>query len=124
MGRVFTLQKNQVFTRFLSPLLSAIIQVMEQIQTILLDENTFFLSTLKKYLEHMDGITVITASQCASEAVASLTQLVPDLMIFNLALHDTNPLQFSKLVKKESPKSKMIAYANVDIGFLWKESLS
>lgn len=94
---------------------------MEQIQTILLDENTFFLKTLEKHLGQMDCVTLITASKYVPDVVSKIKHLVPDLLIFNLDLHAINPLQFSKQVKKESPKSKMIAYANVDIGFYAKD---
>jgi two-component SAPR family response regulator len=94
---------------------------MEQIQTIVLDENIFFLNTLEKHLGNMDCVTVVTTSHYVSDLISKIRHLVPDLLIFNLDLHTINPLQFSEQVKKESPKSKIIAYANVDVNFYAKD---
>lgn len=93
---------------------------MNAIQIILLDENAFFLNTLDLYLRKMNFTIHITISQYVFSVLTKIRDDIPDLLIFNLNLHAMNPLQFCKQVKKQSPKIKMIAYANVNTGFCAK----
>jgi two-component SAPR family response regulator len=97
---------------------------MEQIQTIVLDENIFFLNTLEKHLGHMDCVTVVTTSHYVPDLISKIRHLVPDLLIFNLDLHTINPLQFSEQVKKRKPEIQNHCLRQCGCQFLCKGYLS
>ena len=91
---------------------------------ILADENRLFIESLKTVIESMDPqIRIIDTAQNGSDTLKKTKKEQPDIVLLDINLPGINGPEFIKLIKNESPKTKLVILTTNDEFRYVKESL-
>jgi len=91
---------------------------------ILADENRLFIESLKTVIESMDPqIRIIDTAQNGSDTLKKTKKEQPDIVLLDINLPGINGPEFIKLIKNESPKTKLVILTTNDEFHYVKESL-
>ncbi|GEM_PF-1186366 len=109
---------------------------MNELKTIVVDDNRVFRETLVEYLRTIPGVSVIAQAESGQEAVMKAEILKPDLILMDISMDAMDGLKAASIIKECLPATKIIfitvheeetyrylaALAQGD-GFVWKNSI-
>ena len=82
---------------------------MKRIRVLLVDDHASFLRIVAQFLEDHDDIVVVGALDGATEALARLDELAPDLVLMDLAMPGLPGLEAIPRVRAARPETVIIA---------------
>ena len=78
------------------------------IRCILVDDHTLFREGLKRVLEAESDIQIIGEASNASEAVARVRELHPDVVLIDIGMPGMSSFEAARVITRESPGTRLI----------------
>jgi DNA-binding NarL/FixJ family response regulator len=80
----------------------------EMIKTVLVDDHSILLATLKIFLDTQEGINVIGTANDAFRAVELIKAKTPDVVLLDISMPKISGIDLIPKIKKVSPASKIL----------------
>jgi DNA-binding NarL/FixJ family response regulator len=81
---------------------------MNSVRTLILDDHQPFRMVLKNFLARFGFVWVVTEAGSAEDGLESMKRYSPDLAIVDVHLPGMNGFDFTRLLKLDYPKTKVI----------------
>ena len=81
---------------------------MKKIRILLADDHTILRDGIRALLEDQDDIEVIGEAEDGQSAVKMTAQLIPDIVIMDIAMPLLNGLEATHQIKRDSPQVKVL----------------
>ncbi|MEA5025603.1 Oxygen regulatory protein NreC [bioreactor metagenome] len=82
---------------------------MEQTRVLLVDDHKLLRSTLRMFLESVDGIEVVGEAGCSADAVKEVLNLKPEIVLMDITLPDCDGVETTAQIIRVLPQTKVIA---------------
>lgn len=79
-----------------------------QIRCILVDDHTLFREGLRRVLEAESDIKIVGEASNASEAVARVRELHPDVVLIDIGMPGMSSFEAARVITRESPGTRLI----------------
>lgn len=79
-----------------------------QIRCILVDDHTLFREGLRRVLEAESDIQIAGEASNASEAVARVRELHPDVVLIDIGMPGMSSFEAARVINRESPNTRLI----------------
>jgi two-component system, NarL family, response regulator NreC len=79
-----------------------------QIRCILVDDHTLFREGLRRVLEAETDIQIVGEASNASEAVARVRELHPDVVLIDIGMPGMSSFEAARIINRESPGTRLI----------------
>lgn len=79
-----------------------------QIRCILVDDHTLFREGLRRVLEAESDIQIVGEASNASEAVARVRELHPDVVLIDIGMPGMSSFEAARVINRESPNTRLI----------------
>ena len=79
-----------------------------QIRCILVDDHTLFREGLRRVLEAEPDIQIVGEASNASEAVARVRELHPDVVLIDIGMPGMSSFEAARIINRESPNTRLI----------------
>jgi len=93
---------------------------METIKVLIADDHTILRQGIKALLDNQAGIEVIGEAKDGREALTLIEDLLPDVILMDIAMPGLNGLEATRRIKKKFPKIKVLVltmYTNEEYVF-------
>jgi len=93
---------------------------MGKIKVLVADDHTILRQGIKALLENQEGIEVVGEAKDGREAIKVTEELLPDVIMMDIAMPGLNGLEATRRIKKKFPKMKVLVltmYANEEYIF-------
>ena len=93
---------------------------MEKIKVLIADDHTILRQGIKALLDNQAGIEVIGEAKDGREALTLIEDLLPDVILMDIAMPGLNGLEATRRIKKKFPKIKVLVltmYTNEEYVF-------
>ncbi|HJV20004.1 MAG TPA: response regulator transcription factor [Sediminibacterium sp.] len=87
---------------------------MKKIRLAIVDDHTVVIDGLKSMLGGFPHLEVVYATQSGTELLAYLQTAVPDILLMDIQMPEINGIDLCKLVLKQCPGVKVIAFSSFD----------
>jgi two-component system response regulator NreC len=81
---------------------------MNKIRVLLAEDHTIVRKGLRSLLDGEAGIQVVGEAADGREAVAKVGQLLPDIVLMDIAMPGLNGLEATRQIRKQFPKVKVL----------------
>jgi DNA-binding NarL/FixJ family response regulator len=88
---------------------------------IIADDHPLLVDGLKKVLEEIDGVQVVSTANNGLELISILRKTAADLVLLDLQMPKLDGIDSLKIIKKDFPKLKVIVFTNYGQPKLIKE---
>ena len=93
---------------------------MGKIKVLVADDHTILRQGIKALLDNQEGIEVVGEAKDGREAIKVIEELLPDVIMMDIAMPGLNGLEATRRIKKKFPKMKVLVltmYANEEYIF-------
>lgn len=87
---------------------------MKKIKVLIVDDHTLVRAGIRSLLALVDGIDVVGEASDGKEALARVRQLVPDVVLMDLAMPVMGGLEATRRLRREFPGVKVLALTQYD----------
>jgi DNA-binding NarL/FixJ family response regulator len=91
------------------------------LRLIIADDHPLLIDGLKKVLEEMDGVEVVSTANNGWELISILRKAAADMVLLDLQMPKLDGIDSLKILKKDFPKLKIIIFTNYGQPKLIKE---
>lgn len=88
---------------------------------IIADDHPLLLDGLKKVLEEMEGVQVVSTAGNGSELIGQLRKMAADLILLDLQMPKMDGIESLKIIRRDFPRLKIIIFSNFGEPKLIKE---
>ena len=81
---------------------------MEKIKVFVADDHTILRQGIKALLDNQGGIEVIGEAKDGREAIKIIEEVLPDVILMDIAMPGLNGLEATRRIKKKFPKMKVL----------------
>ena len=81
---------------------------MNEIKVLLVEDHTIVCKGLRSLLESKAGIEVVGEAKDGREAIKKVEQLIPDVVLMDIAMPILNGLEATRQIKKQFPEVKVL----------------
>ena len=93
-----------------------------QVRTIIVDDSPTFLRTVCSFLDHLPSVEIVGTAGSASEALALIEQVRPELVLMDLQMPTMNGLEATAQLHQKYPDIKIIMVTGHDTPVLREAS--
>ncbi|MCK5421600.1 MAG: response regulator transcription factor [Deltaproteobacteria bacterium] len=81
---------------------------MKNIKVVIADDHTILRQGIKSLLDIQEGIEVMGEAKDGREAIKTIEELLPDVILMDIAMPGLNGLEATRRIKKKFPKVKVV----------------
>ena len=81
---------------------------MRKIKVVVADDHTILRQGIKALLDNQEGIEVVGEAKDGREAIKTIEELSPDVILMDIAMPGLNGLEATRRIKKKFPKVKVV----------------
>jgi len=81
---------------------------MKNIKVVIADDHTILRQGIKSLLDSQEGIEVMGEAKDGREAIKIIEELLPDVILMDIAMPGLNGLEATRRIKKKFPKIKVL----------------
>ncbi|MBW1824675.1 MAG: response regulator transcription factor [Deltaproteobacteria bacterium] len=81
---------------------------MRKIKVVVADDHTILRQGIKALLDNQEGIEVVGEAKDGREAIKTIEELLPDVILMDIAMPGLNGLEATRRIKKKFPKVKVV----------------
>jgi len=81
---------------------------MRKIKVVVADDHTILRQGIKALLDNQEGIEVVGEAKDGREAIKTMEELLPDVILMDIAMPGLNGLEATRRIKKKFPKVKVV----------------
>jgi two-component system response regulator NreC len=81
---------------------------MRKIKVVVADDHTILRQGIKALLDNQKGIEVVGEAKDGREAIKTIEELLPDVILMDIAMPGLNGLEATRRIKKKFPKVKVV----------------
>jgi two-component system response regulator NreC len=81
---------------------------MRKIKVVVADDHTILRQGIKALLDNQEGIEVVGEAKDGREAIKTIEELLPDVILMDIAMPGLNGLEATRRIKKKFPKTKVV----------------
>ena len=81
---------------------------MRKIKVVVADDHTILRQGIKALLDNQEGIEVVGEAKDGREAIKTIEELSPDVILMDIAMPGLNGLEATRRIKKKFPKIKVV----------------
>ncbi|MCK5254596.1 MAG: response regulator transcription factor [Deltaproteobacteria bacterium] len=81
---------------------------MKNIKVVIADDHTILRQGIKALLDNQEGIEVVGEAKDGREAIKTIEELLPDVILMDIAMPGLNGLEATRRIKKKFPKVKVV----------------
>ncbi|MCK5010585.1 MAG: response regulator transcription factor [Deltaproteobacteria bacterium] len=81
---------------------------MRKIKVVVADDHTILRQGIKALLDNQEGIEVMGEAKDGREAIKTIEELLPDVILMDIAMPGLNGLEATRRIKKKFPKTKVV----------------
>lgn len=85
---------------------------MEMIRLLIADDHQHLRATLRELLERESDIDIVAEASDGEQALALAGQLLPDLVLMDIAMPGLDGLEATRLIVAQHPAVKVLAYSS------------
>ena len=81
---------------------------MKKIKVVVADDHTILRQGIKALLDNQEEIEVVGEAKDGREAIKAIEELLPDVILMDIAMPGLNGLEATRRIKKKFPKTKVV----------------
>jgi DNA-binding NarL/FixJ family response regulator len=81
---------------------------MKNIKVVIADDHTILRQGIKSLLDSQEGIEVVGEAKDGREAIRIIEELLPDVVLMDIAMPGLNGLEATRRIKKKFPRIKVL----------------
>ena len=81
---------------------------MRKIKVVVADDHTILRQGIKALLDNQEGIEVVGEAKDGREAIKTIEELLPDVILMDIAMPGLNGLEATRRIKKKFPQTKVV----------------
>jgi two-component system, NarL family, response regulator LiaR len=82
--------------------------LMPKMRVLLADDHTILIEGLRAYLSYYDDVEVVGVAHDGAEALASVAELQPDIVLMDIAMPGINGITATRLIHEQHPKTRVL----------------
>ena len=81
---------------------------MKKIKVVVADDHTILRQGIKALLDNQEEIEVVGEAKDGREAIKAIEELLPDVILMDIAMPGLNGLEATRRIKKKFPRTKVV----------------
>ena len=87
---------------------------MNRIKVLIADDHRDFRRVVHEFLDRMPNVSVVGEAINGGEAVEKVEQLIPDVVLMDIAMPQMNGLEATRIIKQRWPETKVLIATTYD----------
>ena len=81
---------------------------MSKMRVLLADDHAILIEGLRAYLSYYDDVEVVGEAHDGAEALASVAELQPDIVLMDIAMPGINGITATRLIREQYPQTRVL----------------
>lgn len=81
---------------------------MSKMRVLLTDDHAILIEGLRAYLSYYDDVEVVGEAHDGAEALASVAELQPDIVLMDIAMPGINGITATRLIREQYPQTRVL----------------
>ncbi len=81
---------------------------MSKMRVLLTDDHAILIEGLRAYLSYYDDVEVVGEAHDGAEALASVAELKPDIVLMDIAMPGINGITATRLIREQYPQTRVL----------------
>ena len=95
---------------------------MEKIKVLIADDHRDFRRVIRAFLDKLPNVSVVGEACDGGEAIEKVRELIPDVVLMDIAMPNMNGLEATRIIKQQWPETRVLIATSHDEPMYRKEA--